>query len=429
MEFLARKLMKTGADKDRENMIWNMIGSFCYALASMVLSFLVMRIMGDEQGGIFAFAFSVFGQQMFIVAYFGTRPFQITDGSNEYTMGDYLCHRVVTCLTALGVGALYLMFSGYTAEKCVVVFLMVCYKVIDGFADVFESEFQRNGNLHLTGKSNTFRTILSVSVFLIFLTATKNLVVSCMAAVAAQVTGLMIFDVSIIRRLTGISWKLGQGSLKALFGSTFLLFISTFLDFYVFSSAKYAIDAHLNDAASGYFNIIFMPTSVINLVAGFVIRPFLTPLTEYWNRRHFKEFRNMVGKIGLVILGLSVLAVGLTWLIGRPVLGILESLLGASYEGKLVLLHREFTVIVLGGAFYAFSNLLYYALVIMRKQRFIFGIYLAAAAAALILSPVFVTEYGMMGASLIYLLLMILMAVGFAFFAYISYKKGKHSAV
>ena len=168
MEFLARKLMKTGADKARDNMVWNMIGSFCYALASMVLSFLVMRIMGDEQGGIFAFAFSVFGQQMFIVAYFGTRPFQITDGSNEYSMGDYLRHRAVTCFAALGVGILYLMFSGYTAEKCAVVFLMVCYKIIDGFADVFESEFQRNGNLHLTGKSNTFRTVLSVSVFLIF---------------------------------------------------------------------------------------------------------------------------------------------------------------------------------------------------------------------------------------------------------------------
>ena len=33
MEYLARKLMKTGADKDRQNMVWNMIGSFCYALA------------------------------------------------------------------------------------------------------------------------------------------------------------------------------------------------------------------------------------------------------------------------------------------------------------------------------------------------------------------------------------------------------------
>lgn len=429
MEYLARKLMKTGADKDRQNMVWNMIGSFCYALASMILSFLVMRVVGDEQGGIFAFAFSVFGQQMFIVAYFGTRPFQITDGSNEYTMGDYLRHRIVTCLAAVGAGILYLVFSGYAPDKMAVIFLMVCYKVIDGFADVFESEFQRNGNLHLTGKSNTFRTILSVSLFLITLTATKNLVVSCMAAVAAQVLGMLVIDVSVIRRLSGISWERNQGSLKALFGSTFLLFISTFLDFYVFSSARYAIDAHLNDAASGYFSIIFMPTSVINLVAGFVIRPFLTPLTEYWNRKRFRDFRNMTGKIGLVILGLSVLAVGATWLIGRPVLGILEVILGEAYKGKLVLLHEEFTVIVLGGAFYAVSNLLYYALVIMRKQKFIFSIYLAAAAAAVFLAPVFVIRHGMMGAACIYLLLMVLMAVGFAFFTYISYEKGKHDGV
>ena len=29
----------------------------------------------------------------------------------------------------------------------------------------------------------------------------------------------------------------------------------------------------MNDAASGYFNLIFMPTSVIYMVANFVIRP------------------------------------------------------------------------------------------------------------------------------------------------------------
>ena len=413
MEFLAEKLMKTGPDKDRQNMIWNMIGSFCYAFASMVLSFLVMRMIGEEQGGIFAIAFSAIGQQMFIVAYFGTRPFQITDESRQFSMGDYFSHRLATCGAAVLLGGLYLAVSGYTPEKCAVVFLMICYKVIDGFADVFESEFQRNGNLYLTGKSNTFRTILSVTVFLTVLGFTRSLVPACMAAVAAQAAGVALFDVSVITRLSGIDWKRNRGSMGALFGSTFLLFISTFLDFYVFSSAKYAIDGHLNDAASGYFNMIFMPTSVINLVAGFVIRPFLTPLTEYWNRRRFKDFKNMVGKIGLVILGLSVLAVGGAWLIGRPVLGILELLLGAAYGGKLTALHTEFVLIVMGGAFYAVSNLMYYALVIMRKQRTIFGIYLLSCGAAVFLSPALVVRHGMMGAAVSYLILMILLAAGF----------------
>ena len=156
-------------DKERQNILWNMAGSFCYAFASMVLSFLVMRMVGKEEGGVFAFGYSTFGQQMFIVAYFGIRPFQVTDGAGEYRFGDYFLHRCLTCMAAVAAGAVYLLFYGYGPWKAGVIFLLVCYKVIDGFADVYESEFQRTGNLHLTGKSNTFRTLLSVGVFLIAL--------------------------------------------------------------------------------------------------------------------------------------------------------------------------------------------------------------------------------------------------------------------
>ena len=46
----AALLMRTGRNKEKQNILWNMAGSFCYALASMVLSFLVMRIVGKEQG-------------------------------------------------------------------------------------------------------------------------------------------------------------------------------------------------------------------------------------------------------------------------------------------------------------------------------------------------------------------------------------------
>ncbi|MEI3183717.1 MAG: hypothetical protein V8S98_10570 [Lachnospiraceae bacterium] len=120
--------------------------------------------MGDDQGGIFSFGFSTLGQQMFIVAYFGIRPFQITDGKGEYSFGDYLEHRNVTCILALAAGGVLTYWHGtgeYTA-KCMILILLVIYKVIDGYADVYESEFQRQGSLYLTGKSNFFRTIFSV---------------------------------------------------------------------------------------------------------------------------------------------------------------------------------------------------------------------------------------------------------------------------
>ena len=390
-----------------------MTGSFFYAFASMVLSFLVLRIAGEEQGGIFSFGFSTVGQQMFLLAYFGIRPFHITDGTNQYRFGDYLHHRYVTCALALLLGAGYLACIGYSWQKAQIIFLLIVYKVIDGFADVYESEFQRQGCLYLTGRSNTFRTILSVGIFLATLVSGAGLFAACAAAVLGQIAGVVLFDIAVLRELKRVDygWSAKQG--VSLTASSILLFVSVFLDFYIFSAAKYAIDAHLGDAASGYFNVIFMPTSVINLAAGFVIRPFLTYLTDCWNEHRFSDFKKKLLTIMAVIGGLTVLAVGGTVVLGRPVLVLLEWLLGKSYSGTLTALWPAFIMIVLGGGFYAVLNLYYYALVILRRQKLIFGIYAVLTVLAAILAPRLTVALGIFGAAFAYLILMIVMAAGF----------------
>ncbi len=406
-------LIKTGKNRERQNVIWNMAGSFCYAFASMVLSFLVLRIIGEEEGGIFSFGYSTLGQQMFIVAYFGIRPFQVTDAAGQFRFGDYLRHRLATCGLALLAGAGYLAVSGYTAYKAAVLFLLVGYKVLDGFADVYESEFQRCGRLYLTGKSNTFRTLLSVGVFLLTLLAGRTLLLSCCAALAAQAAGIWLFDVSVLRQLPEADRSRQPGTMGALTRGTGLLFVSVFLDFYVFSAAKYAIDSCMGDAASGYFNVIFMPTSMINLAAGFVIRPVLTWLTACWSGGQYREFFSMLRKISALILALSLLAAVLAWGLGRPVLAFLEYLLGPVYEGKLTAHYGAFVLVILGGCCYAVCSLYYYVLVILRRQKVIFGIYLAMAAAGLAVSAPFVRRGGIAGAAWAYLLLMAVMMAAF----------------
>lgn len=420
---LTRSLLKTGGNKERANIVWNMVGSFCYAFASMVLSFLVMRVVGEEEGGIFSFGFSTFGQQMFILAYFGIRPFQITDGTGEYSFGDYLGHRVITCMAAVTAAAGWLFFSGYSPKKIWILFLLVLYKVVDAFADVFESEFQRNGRLYLTGKSNTFRTVLSVGAFLGALIASRNLLLSCMVAVAAQVAGMILFDFLVLGETDGVVYEKNRGSALRLFKGTSLLFVSVFMDFYIFSAAKYAIDARMENAASGYFNVIFMPTSMINLAAGFVIRPFLTYMTEYWVRRRLSDFKRSLWRITMIIVAVTMLAVGVTWMIGRPVLAIMEGILGPVYEGKLTAHHLSFVMIVLGGGFYALLSLYYYVLVIMRKQKLIFSLYVVLTIVAACSAIPMVERFQIPGAAMCYLMLMILMAAGFGAGALVSYRK------
>lgn len=411
MTSLNKLLLGSETNIGKRNMIWNMVGSGVYSLTSMFIGVAVARILGEDLGGIFLFAFTTFGQQMFTVAYFGMRPVQITDVQKHYSFGDYRRLRIYTSSAAMIVGLLYVLLLVEDPVKKAVVILMVCYKVIDGFADVYESEFQRNGTLYLTGKSNTFRTVLSVGTFLVALILTKDLILSSVIAVVAQLVGFYLFNRSLLGTISGIDWTVHKGSAGELFHAAKWLFASTFLDFYIFSAAKYAIDTCMEPSASTYFGAIFIPTSVINLAAGFVIRPFLITMSLYWEQKRFGDFWMVIRRIIYAILGFTVLGLGAAYVLGIPVLSLL---FGAKTGAGLAPYRAALLINILGGGFYAVSNLLYYVLVIMKEQRYVFAVYALGSLGAVLLAPRLVEAYGINGGAVSYLLLMILLAALFA---------------
>ena len=402
MELLSRLIIgKKSKNPEKRDIIWNMAGSFLYAFASMVLSIAVVQIAGEDAGGIFTFAFTTFGQHMFMMAYFGIRPFQITDTGGKYSFGDYLGLRLLTCGAAVLTGMGYVFLNGYSFEKAAVVFLMVVYKVIDALADAYEAEFQRGGRLYLTGKSNAFRTILSVGVFLASLAYTKDLAAASLWAVGAQAAGFLVFDVLVIRELPNVEWRSAKGKKQELFAETILLFCSAVLDFYIFSASKYAIEGCMADRDMAVFGAIFMPTSIINLVAGLVIRPYLTKMSFTWEMGRTRRFLKIQKRIALIIAALTVLAVGGAWLLGIPVL----SLLYPNLRTGLSQCRPALVLIIFGGALNAYMNLFYYSLVIMKKQKYIFGVYGLVSLMAVLVSTPFVRWGGIFGGALAYVVL------------------------
>ena len=397
---------------ERKNVAWNMIGSLVYAGSSMILTALVNHLIGTEQGGIFGFAFSTFGQQMFLVAYFGMRPLQSTDTSQSYTFSEYRLARLATCSMAVIFGACYIMFNtlspsaGYTAEKALVVFLMVLYKVLDGFADVYESEFQRNGRLYLTGQAMAFRTLLSVFCFLGTLAVTRELVFSCVVAVLSQGAGILLFDKRMAESVPGMVFTRTPGRQWKLLQDSFLLFLSVFLDGLIFAMAKYAVDARMTSTDNAVFVAIFMPTSVINLAANFVIRPFLTKMSYQWEERNFVELGTCLKKLSGIIFLLTVIAMAGAWAIGVPVLGAISNVELKPYKSGLLF-------IVLGGGFFAVMNLFYYVLVIMKKQKGIFFGYVPVCILSFFLSFWLVGEGGINGAAFSYMLEMLILMLCF----------------
>ena len=73
----------------KKKFMWNMAGSLCNSLSSMLLLIIVNRISGESRGGFFALAYST-AQLLFSVGGFEIRPVQSTDIKNKFRTMSFL---------------------------------------------------------------------------------------------------------------------------------------------------------------------------------------------------------------------------------------------------------------------------------------------------------------------------------------------------
>jgi len=410
----------------KNDVLWNALGSMTYAMASMVLAFFVLRILGEKEGGIFGFGYSTLGQQFFILAYFGIRPFHITDMRGEFSFRDYHYFRILSSFFAVLLSIFFLLYQytngSYTVEKVLILFFLCLYKILDGYIDVYESELQRRGKLYKTGQSLFFRTILSVLVLLCSLLLNKTLLLGVILMNLGQILSLYLFAILPLEKtkeleavnLSGEN-KVFMQKMKALFSGSVFLFLSVFLDFYVFSSSKYAVDAVLGSSSSGIYNLLFMPSNFIYLLANFIIRPALPTLAALWQSGDKLRFKKEESSLMKKVLLLSLLLFGLAFLLSPLALWILEKLLGSAFSGKITGERWTFCLLILGGCFYALANLEYYILVTKRQQKRIFTGYALGAVLSFFTADLMVQEAGFFFASIQFVLMMLFLFLFFLF--------------
>ena len=410
----------------KNDVLWNALGSMTYALASMVLAFFVLRILGGKEGGIFGFGYSTLGQQFFILAYFGIRPFHITDMRGEFSFRDYHYFRILSSFFAVLLSIFFLLYQytngSYTVEKVSILFFLCLYKILDGYIDVYESELQRRGKLYKTGQSLFFRTILSVLVLLCSLLLSKTLLLGVILMNLSQVLSLYLFAILPLEKTKELEAvnpsgenKVFMQKMKALFSGSVFLFLSVFLDFYVFSSSKYAVDAVLGSSSSGIYNLLFMPSNFIYLLANFIIRPALPTLAALWQSGDKLRFKKEESSLMKKVLLLSLLLFGLAFLLSPLALWILEKLLGPAFSGKITGERWTFCLLILGGCFYALANLEYYILVTKRQQKRIFTGYALGAVLSFFTADLMVQEAGFFFASIQFVLMMLFLFLFFLF--------------
>ena len=132
----------------------------------------------------------------------------------------------------------------------------------------------------------------------------------------------------------------------------------------------------------------------------------IAKMSLLWSDGNKKEFQRLFKLQILIITAITAICELGAYLLGIPVLSLLYNTDLTSYKNELL-------VLLLGGGFLALSGLLVTIMTILRIQNSQAIGYAVIAIFAYILSPVFVQKYAVMGASVLYLLLMILLCAIF----------------
>lgn len=374
----------------KSEIIWNTLGSFVESLLSAVLLMFCTRLNGTEIAGMFSISFAT-ATILNAIGDFGIRIYQVTDTNRKYKFGDYLLARVFVVITMVIIGILFVNISGYTAEKLWICIALIMFKVIDNLSETYQGEFQLRNRLDLGGKSMVIRVSSSLIVFFITDVITKNVIFSCITFVLTNLTLFLLWDVRILSKFQKLEIKYDKNNIKEILLECLPLAISTGLSLYIINATKYAIDNFGDYTMQTYFNVIYMPTFVINLVSAFVIKPFLKPFGDLWNSKEYLKFIKSISLIILILAGATICIDIACALLGVPVLSFIYGIDLSPYKMEMILL-------VISGFFYASATVMLYALSTIRKQKLTTIAYIITSVIALIASNICVNKWQMKGA-------------------------------
>ena len=403
--------------KKKIGFIWNTAGSLIYSFFNAIVLMVCTRLNGTEIAGIFSICYAT-GCILNAIGDLGIRIFQVTDTKRKYRFEDYLYARGFAVIMMLLVALAFSIISGYTNEKFFICVILILIRVVDNFGETFQAEFQLNERLDIAGKALLYRNILEIISFAIIDIITCNIYISFIAMLVIGIIILIIYDIRLIKKQYKILGNLNLDKIKEILKECIPLGLSTLISMYVINAVKYAIDVFGDNTMQTYFNVLYMPTFVINLVSILIMKPLLKPFGEYWNNNEGKKLARTIIKIILFLSGITVIIEIVALTIGIPILGWLYAIDLSNYRVELFLL-------ILSGLFYASSTVIFYALGTIRKQKQTTISYMICAIFAFIISNIMVQNYGILGSTISSVLIMATLFIILLLFFIISYIGGK----
>ena len=405
------KILEKTNNISRSTYFWNAVSAIMLAMQSPVILAVANRTNGAEDAGIYSIAIAVANLMLFLGQY-GLRRYQSSDIRQDFTFGEYHALRLVTCGAMVVICLLYCIYGAlyrdYSREKFLIIYIVCLIKTVQAYADLLHGHLQQRGRLDVATKASTFRYVIELLIYIIVLVVAHNLLLAVTVCLIVTTIVMFLTSYNATSHYTdSMKPSISREKFRLLMIEGFPLFVSMFLNMYIGNAPKYAIDAYLTDDIQAIYNMIFMPTYVVQMVTQFIFNPVLTVYAELWLSHSidkFNRFMKMIRKMLLIVFGLAVLAVAVAATIGIPVLSIV-------FGADLSAYRKELCVIMVAGGMLAYSIYFSTLIAVIRAQRPLIICYGLVALAAKLMSGMFVKNYGVMGAAMLNAALMTVLTI------------------
>lgn len=396
----------------KSNYIWNMLGTVSSSLISVVLLLLASRFLSSGDSDVFSIAYAL-GQQFFVLGYFQVRNLQSTDIKEKYSFASYHNTRLFTVFLMLVISLFYVIWQNYDIYKSSIIFLLVLYRALDAYSDVFQGFFQQKNRSDLTGKIQFYRSWLCMLIFALVLLFTKSLLLASLMICFINLALTLPLDFGYYRYyfhdvpMIPFLFK-DRSKVVSILKNSFPLFFNGFLLAYIYNEPKIAIDRLLTNGIlpTGMqrdFNVLFMPVFVLSLLF-FILRPLTTQLSIYWSEKKYSFFFKQVRLLFLVMVVLGFVIVVLGYLIGTEILG-------AVYGIQLQIYKVPFTLLLIGGILNVLALVVDIIMTIFRKQHYLMIAYMLTFIVSKVITLPFIRNQNLIGAANSFLISMMIFFV------------------
>lgn len=387
---------KSGFSKD---LFWNSLGSGINGFNSLFYMIIATRINGIEDAGIFTYAFSI-SIIFYIIGIYSGRVYQITDKSN-LNDNDYFISKLITCGVMLFASILFVLLNSYNLEKTLIISILCLYRTFEAFSEVLYGYYQKDNELYKVGISLTLKNIVCLISFFIVNLITKNILISTITMTVIYLLIMIIYDFDILKVKDINIKQMKLDKIVIFLKKGFSTFLLSFLVSLLVNIPRYIIDFNLSDSMNTIWGVLIMPASIMLMLSQFCLHPFLMKIFRLYENKDFDNYKKIVLKMIFSIFLIGIFIILAVFLLGIPILELVYGIELSEYK-------ISFVIIMIGAILYGNQSIIYNLLIGIRKIREQIISYIIMSIIYIVINIYLISEFKLLGASIGYLLIMII---------------------